>query len=729
MNTKHFQFTLALTAFLFINAFAQSNFVKIDAADKYYANKDYANAALLYAQVVNDTSIIASRVLPYKIQMVNLSIMPKDAKKADAVKKENISSDPKDSTNKKPAEVVKDVPVKPDSTKKAPKEPDPKTVSKYDHVLYRLASSYMLNADYNNATLTYKKCVDRNIYPDARYYYAMCLLNVKRPQEALNQLEAYVTSKPANDSLAKIAVKKEAGCYLAMDTVNISREIKVTQLDTNVFNKGNCSFAPSYFSGSNKIMFTSARKGNVVLDPKKEDAEYLCDLYWTELKDSTWSKAVNMGASINTHVHEAASFVNGEESVYFTRWSDLTPNEASIYKSKMMNERFFAALKLSDNVNMAGYKSMQPCLSPDGSKLYFSSNRPGGKGGFDIWYCSIDGTGHAGPAKNLGAPFNTVGDEVTPFIHAVTGSLYFSSNGLPGLGGLDIFKCELNPADSVLAFPLNLKAPINSSKDDSYFVLDRTQGKGFFASDRVECKGGNCYKIFEFLNQPIKFDVSGIVFDAETNAPLADALITIIDPHGGSDPVFIQSDASGNYFAELKGNMDYFMKAQKNKYLGSSASISTKEKTATEHFQQDFLLAAIPKGEIEISGIEYDFNSATLRPASKANLDKVVDLMVLNDNLSINIEANTDSRGNDKYNMKLSQARAQSCVDYLISKGIAQKRLFAKGLGETNPLIKEVDINKMVKKSPEWEAAHQKNRRTALKVVGETDIKIINKGQ
>ncbi len=300
---------------------------------------------------------------------------------------------------------------------------------------------------------------------------------------------------------------------------------------------------------------------------------------------------------------------------------------------------------------------------------------------------------------------------------------------MAGLGGLDIFKCEVNPNTDGFAFPVNMNAPINSSKDDAYFILDRTQGKGFFASDRVECAGGNCYKIFEFVNQPIKFDISGIVFDAQTNEPMPGALVTIIETHGGGDPVFIMSNDKGEYSAELKANSEYFIKAQKTKYLADKAAAITIGKTKTEHFQQDFFLSIIPKGEIAIEGIEYDFNSAALRPVGMQNLDKIVDLLNLNNNLSVNIEANTDSRGNDKYNMKLSQARAQSCVDYLVSKGIAASRLMPKGFGETNPLVKEAVINKMKKKSPEWEAAHQKNRRTALKIVGESEIKIINKGE
>jgi outer membrane protein OmpA-like peptidoglycan-associated protein len=370
---------------------------------------------------------------------------------------------------------------------------------------------------------------------------------------------------------------------------------------------------------------------------------------------------------------------------------------------------------------------MQPALNADGTKLYFSSNRPGGLGGYDIWVCDIDGNGIAGTPKNLGPLINTTADEVTPFIHAVTGSLYFSSNGLPGLGGLDIFKCDV--VNDAFAFPVNMNAPLNSSKDDAYYVLDRTQGKGFLSSDRVECPGGNCYKIFEFVNQPIKFDVAGIVFDAQTNEPIAGALVSVIETHGNGDPIFIQTNDKGEYFAELRGNSEYFLKAQKNKYLADAGAAVTKDKTKTEHFQQDFFLNVIPKGEIAIEGIEYDFNSAALRPVGMQNLDKIGDLLNLNNNLSVAIEANTDSRGNDAYNMKLSIARAKSCVDYLISKGIAAERLKSKGYGETNPLIKEAEINKMKKKSPEWEAAHQKNRRTALKIIGESEIQIINSGK
>lgn len=730
MTKKHLQLILIFSVLFFIKSIGQSNFAKIDAADRYYNRKDYANAALLYSKVINDTTIAQSRVLPYKIQMVNLSILPKDVKKS----QKNTSNDTTTKTTTVVAPIKKDSAVvkSKDTTRKGSGKVtsiDPKKVSKYDYVLYKLASSYLNLNDYTNAASYYKKCVERNIYNDANYFYALSLMNNKRYSEALNAFETFINSPSSSDSLVKIARKKEAGCYLGMDSASISREIKVSKLDTSVFNKGNSSFAPAFYSAPNKLIFTAARKGNIVTDPKKQDAEYLCDLYYTEKTDTIWSPAVNFRGPVNTDAHEGAAYYRADGSILYTRWNDINPKEAFIYRSKSNGTIFFQGTKLNDNVNVAGYRSMQPCLSADGTRLYFSSNRPGGSGGYDIWYCSIDANGITGTAKNLGAPFNTSGDEVTPFIHPVSGTLYFSSNGLPSLGGLDIFKCDFNSTDSLFAFPKNLNAPFNSSKDDAYFILERTSGKGYLASDREDCPGGNCYKIFEFINKPINFRIEGIVFDAQTNEPLKDALVSITDAHGNEEPVYIATDDQGNYSAELKPKMEYFLKAQKNKYFGDAASVSTIDKTNSQSFQQDFFLNKIPEGEIEVEGIEYDFNSAALRPKGKENLDKVVDLLNLNENLSITIEANTDSRGSDAYNLKLSIARAQSCVDYLISKGIKESRLKPKGWGETNPLVTEAEIKKLTSKSPEWEAAHQKNRRTALKVIGESEIKIINKGQ
>lgn len=701
---------------------AQSKKLWMIDAENAYNKKDYASAAYYYAKVLDDTTVLESFVLPYEAQLVNLRI--KNLMKIPELKLKNPFSK-KDSlkTKRDSASITNTV----SDTVKKSKTPY-KFMNSTDYVYYRLGMSYLLNSDYRHAVSTFKACVERKAHPDAQYYYALSLMSVKHHKDALNAFEAFVTSDTDNDSLKKIGQKKEASCYFALDSMtNIKRMVKVKIMDTLIFNKGTSNFAPMYYLSPNKIIFTSARRNGVVNDPEKQDSKYLCDLYWVECLDSIWQRPVNFGRPVNSVLHEGAGIITPDEVMLFTRWSDVNRDEAFIYMAKMTEGKFFDAFKLNNNVNMAGYKTMQPFVNFDGTRLFFSSNRPGGKGGFDIWCSVIDENGVIGPAVNLGAPINTAGDEMSPFYHAVSSTLYYATNGLPGMGGLDIFKSYFNSDDSVYTFPKNMGGPVNSPRDDAYFIMERTQQRGFLASDRKDCEGGHCYNIYEFINEPISFDISGYVFDAQTNDPIPGALVTIRDVHGEDEPFFVVSDDKGFYFSELKPDREFFLKAQKNKYFADAASVATKGKSETTHFEQDFFLNKIPDSEIEIEGIEYDFDKATLRPKSKENLDKIVDLLNLNDNLSIMINSHTDSRGSDEYNLKLSQARAQSCVDYLISKGIKNARLIAKGWGETDPVIKQDAIDKMVPKSEEFEAAHQKNRRTAFKVVGESEINIINK--
>jgi len=696
MKTIYFKTSLSFLLFLSLSGFSQSKKLWIEAGDKCFNQQDYSTAIVWYKKVLDDTTIMkTTSVLPYEIQLVNMKLKNDSLQKA-GKKKGKITSE--------------------SSMKKLIPE---------DYVMLRLAHAFWLNADYLNALIWYKRCVEKDI-PDSRYYYALTLMNVGQYQEALDEFEKYVTSNPSNDSLSKDAQKKEAGCYFALEGSNVSRTTKVIKPET-VFNEGNSSFAAGYFNDATKIIFTSARKGNVVLDQKKEDSEYLCDLYWSELIDSTWSPAINVGAQINSSLHEGASFAT-ENALYFTRWSDNNPQEAAIWRSNKLGDMFFKPQMLNQNVNEKGFKSAHPFVSPDGKKLFYSSNRPGGKGGMDLWMCDIDDSGNIGEPVNLGQPVNTEGDEVTPFLHGPSGTFYFSSNGHTGLGGLDIYKSEYNPLDIVFGQPVNLNEPLNSSKDDSYFVMEKSGASGFFTSDREDCPGGNCYKIYQFQSTPVTFDVSGIVIDAKTKEPIAGALVSISNVKDQKEIYFVICNEKGEYFQKLKPNTEYFLKAQKNQFFVEVANLVSGDDDITMHYKQDFLMDKISKGEIEIQGIEYDFNSAALRPASMQNLDKIAELLKLNGNLSVDIEANTDSRGNDSYNMKLSQSRAQTCVDYLISKGIDSSRLRSVGYGETNPLITDSQIKKIKPKSPEWDAAHQKNRRTAFRINGESEIKIISKG-
>jgi len=690
---------LSLLIALGFPLWSQSKKVWIELADEAYAKRDYANAAIYYTKVLDDTTVLKSYVLPYEAQLVNLK-MPSLFKVPElSVTKK------KDSTN-----MVKE---------------NLQQTSKYDFILYRLAQSYRLNFDYSHAAEAFKKCVERDVYYDAGYYYGTSLMSQKNYNDALKAFDVYVQNKKGSDSLITLAAKKETWCYFALDTLAPTKA-NVRMMDTMVFNRGTSNFAPMYYLSDQKLIFTSARRGGVVTDPEKQDSKYFCDLYYTVLEDTIWQRPVNFGRPVNTSLHEGSGVFTPEEVMLFTRWSDNNRYEAFIYMARTTGGKFYEAMKLGTNINMPGYKSHHPYVTGDGRRLFFSSNRPGGKGGFDIWMASIDENGFVGDAINLADPINTEADEVTPFYHDISNTLYFSSNGLPGLGGLDIFKSSLNVDDSVYAVPVNLNKPLNSAKDDAYYITDRLGTKGFLSSDRFECEGGHCYDIYEYTNDPIKFDLEGHVYDNDTQLPIASALVTIKDVHDNDEPFYVVTDAEGYYKTELKPNFEYFLKAQKSKYFGQSNSVITKGLTDTKHFERDFYLSKIPEGDIEIEGVEYDFNKATLRPKSMEVLDKIVDLLKLNDNLSIELSSHTDSRGNDAYNLRLSQARAQSCVDYLLAKGISKKRMIAKGYGESKPIVPQADIDLMEPNSPEFEAAHQKNRRTAFRVIGETNLNLIN---
>jgi outer membrane protein OmpA-like peptidoglycan-associated protein/tetratricopeptide (TPR) repeat protein len=666
-----------------LNSFGQSKRLWLKYGDDAFLKKDYTTAIIYYKQVLDDTTVLKELVLPYEVQIVNLK-----------------TKDFKEDTAKK-------------TTAKPKNE-----ISKLDYVNHQLANAYRLNFDYDNSVKYYKKVVDNGAYPEDRYDYAMSLLQVNNYKTSMFLLENLMETTKS-DSLKKIFQKSISSCYFALDSNSNKKLIIVKKMDTTIFNAGTSNFAPMYWNSSTKILFTSARKGGVILDPAKQDSKFLCDLYYTELKDTGWIKPVNFGRPVNTGLHEGSSVITSDEIMFFTRWSDANRNEAFIYMAKMKDGLFYESYKLSETVNKVGYKSMQPYVSFDGTKLFFSSNKPGGLGGFDLYVCNIDENGLTGEAKNLGPTINTFKDESTPFFHTISNTLFFSSNGHTGIGGLDIYKSALNTDDSIYAMPKNLGTPINSSKDDAYFILDRIQTKGYFASDREDCIGGNCYDIYEFENEPIMFDISGTVTNYVTDEPIAGALITIKDVSGENEPLFIITDDKGYYTTPLKENTQYFLKAQKKSFQASSASASTKGLTETAHLIQDFVLDVIPEADVVIEGIEYDLNKTTLRPKSMEVLDKIYEYLILNDNFSIEINAHTDTRGSDKANQILSQGRAQSCVNYLIGKGIDMKRLLPTGYGETKPLISDKEIAKMVPKSEEFEAAHQKNRRTAFRVIKE----------
>lgn len=705
MMKKYFSLLVLLACF--VSGFGQSKKELIQLGDDAFNAGNYGSAVYYYKRIVEFTPTKYDLVMPYEIKTF--------------IKAEKKSKD---------------------STAGGLDTSDHDKVN----VVNKLAESYRQLKDYVNAEVWYSVAasVDVKEFPDAKYYYGVTLMNNEKYDAAQKVFESYLTKLPEDSKMFPLANNRMVSCSFAQNPENRMDGITIHDLDSN-FNAGSASFAAGYFTDKS-LMITSARRGNTVLDPKKESDIHTTDIYIISYDTiGEYDKAQKMPAPVSSNMNEAGGCMSVDRTTfYFTRWNPENKNECAIYVSKLFNRRWMEPMRL-DVVNADGYKTMQPSLTLDEKKLFFASNRPGGQGGMDIWYCPIDENGDLGLPINAGPEINTPDDEVTPFLHHQTSTLFYSSNGLRGFGGLDIFRAMYNEDEDIWQNPINMNAPLNSSKDDYYFIIDsKKQTTGFFTSDRQECTQcdttqsikGNCNRIYAFTKGVIEFSLSGYVYDAQTDEIIANAMIEIKDVDGNQDPDFIFTDDNGYYEKVLGPEWELFLKAKKSKYFADMATVKTKGLTQSTALEQDFFLRQIPSEEIEIPGIEYGFDSSALRKRSKEILDQLYDFLVLNDNLIVEINSHTDCRGNDKYNESLAQRRAKSCVDYLISRGIPKARLSPKGYGEYQPAfhldkdknpIKDANgekitlTEKFINTLPEEqrEEAHQRNRRTAFKVVGQ----------
>ncbi|TND05075.1 MAG: OmpA/MotB domain-containing protein [Bacteroidetes bacterium] len=695
---KRIQILTLLVLCSCLSLFGQSRREWLDFGDQAFEKKNYMLAVTCYKHVIDLVpGSDRDAMLPYEYKPW---IPPAKKNK-------------KDSTA---------TPAPVDTTKKI--DVDPRT----QYVTHKMADCYRLLNDYDNAEAYYAKALTMpsDQFPDARYWYGVMLMYGAKYPQAMHEFETYsATAAPENPKF-KLATRNMSGCQFAQDTGSVKKEVIVEKLDS-VINAGSSNFAAGYYGDPDALLFASARPGNTTPANKKTDpaqAAYTTDLYIAQRINGKWMNPKPADGQFNSPQNDGAATVSfGLANLFFTRWSD-DKEECAIYMCKNVNEKWLAPLRLDGQVNMPGTKNMQPYLSNDGTSLFFVSDRPGGQGGFDIWMATIDENGNTQSVVNMGNGINSVEDDITPYYHFTTRTLFYSSKGFGGFGGFDIVKSAMNPEDSTWSVPKNLEAPFNSSRDDAYFSMDRIQQHGYFSSDREKCancggEGSNyCYKVYSFTNEPLVFSLHGKVFNSETNEIIPNALLTFKDIRGDNETFYIITDSTGAYNTPLQINWELYIKAQKNKFFGDATNISTVGLTDSKVFEHDFFLTPIPAGEIVIPGIEYDFDRATLRPESKKILDDLADFLTLNDNISVEISSHTDTRGSDSYNLRLSQARAKSCTDYLISKGIASDRLQDKGYGETKPLMADKELYALPTKD-EQEAAHQKNRRTAFRPIRE----------
>ena len=591
---------------------------------------------------------------------------------------------------------------------------------KQTEIIYKIGDCYRIVGEPRQATLWYRKALMQDYQnPDLYLRYGQSLMRYGRFEEAAEQFEVYkdlVPDDPRGDwGLESARIAQE---WIDNPTGYIVENMRY-------FNTFQRDWSPSYASADYMdVYFTSTREEAAGDDTHGATGESFADIFSSRMdRKGKWSVPVPVEALNSEFEDGTTNFSNDFSIVYLTRCK-VAKNQklaCQIYSANRSAGEWGEPEALSitgDSVTAA-----HPAISPDGQTLYFVSNMPGGIGENDIWMVSKDG-GSWGTPKNMGEEINTPGNEVFPYVHP-DGTLYFSSDGRVGLGGLDIFKASKDELGRWVVD--NLKSPINSVEDDFGIVFEAEAERGFFSSSR---KGRGNDEIYSFVLPPLEFAANGVVRDDRTNNLLAGAKVTAV----GSDGITIESNTKedGAFRFMLKPSTDYVFIAGKEGYLRGKARESTKGLDQSKEFDVTIYLSSTEQ-VIELPNIFYDFAKWDLRPESMVSLDNLVETLNDNPNVTIELMSHTDTRGAPADNMELSQKRAQSVVDYLISKGIAADRLQAKGYGESQPktvdeniledysflnlgdVLTESFINQLP--AEQQEQAHQINRRTEFRVL------------
>lgn len=609
-------------------------------------------------------------------------------------------------------------------------------------VMWNLATVYEAARDYKNAKKWYKEVYEKDpvAYQMAQFKYALMLKMTGEYIDAKELFLSFSKSYKGEDYVNRRRwAKDEAeGCDLAIASIDNPAQVNLTHLDEKV-NHPYSDISPLMWD-KNVMVYATLATDTVPVYEDGQTITHLIKMYSSYWDGSSFAEATPFDKFQMDGMHVAnGAFSPDKKRFYFTACREETVNKiiCAIYMSTLGDDGNWSEPEdLGPEINSNEYTTTQPAIGPyknDREVLYFASNRPGGRGGMDIWYSIISSSGNHASPRNCGGKLNTDRDEATPFYDNKTGNLYFSSNGHPGMGGYDVFSSSGQV--SRWTEPENVGYPLNSETDDMYFRLSEGTNSGFVVSNRpgvFALKSETCCDdIFRFETfNTILIAVDGLVFDeAAPNTPLKGSKVSLyLANYKGLGDILVSDFKLDKepFFFELNADAEYKLTASMEGYLNTSVSFDTKEITESDTLHKDLVLKKIVKNKTySLRNIYYDYDKATLRDESKPTLDSLYQILTENPGIVIELGAHTDARGSESYNQNLSQKRAESVVKYLIGKGIDANRLQAKGYGESQPLegCKNVDGCSMESGSEDC-PCHQKNRRTEFKITGEIDIDV-----
>ena len=611
--------------------------------------------------------------------------------------------------------------------KKAYRKISAKEREKRAEVAWKMGECYRKSYNAVSAVGAYQNAV-RYGYPDstALRYLADAQLVKGDYKASQKSYEAFLEIAP-DDRMAMIGLEsaKQSAEWKKSPTRYIVKRSKE-------LNGHRSDYCPAYVGeDTTMIVTTSTRKDATGSDLSCITGQKSADIFLTKRDEKgKWQKTEKIESDINGEFEDGAcAFTPDGKVMYFTRCAidEQYPRFASIFKSGRSDASWTKPEEvIISRDTLSAYA--HPAVSPSGEWLYFTSNMAGGYGGLDLWRFYI-GTSKAmeGMLENLGPGINTEGDEQFPAF-GPQGELFFSSNGYPGMGGLDIYSATL-VNDSIWEVT-NIGAPVNSNGDDFGITFAPGLYRGYFSSNRGDARGWD--HIYSFMLPETVHTLYGWIYEKD-GYELPDGVIYMIGNDGTNTSFGVMKD--GSYSVRVTPGVEYVLLGTCKGYLNAMQELKTTLDEGEQSYQRDF---ALPSAErpVLIDNIFYEYNKATLTASSAASLDELVELLNLNPNVTIELAAHCDNRGGDSYNKRLSQARAESVMNYLLDKGIEKERLTAVGYGEKAPktvtkkmtetygFLKEGDvlteefINTLNK--DEQEQCHQLNRRTEFQVLRTT---------
>lgn len=615
---------------------------------------------------------------------------------------------------------------------------------------YREAKVYLLNS--------YKLDPQKNILD--LFDYASCLHILGEYDDAKQYFNLFITESKSNKDLkeqSKLAKTHIEGISTIGLLKDSSINVIIKLLDTSV-NKPHIEFSPIPYE-NDKLIFASLPENEVIYYNLETDKFPVRKFYLAQRNDDKWKNLGEFDTTINgVDINTGNGALSGDKTrFYFTRCEKDYQQKiiCKLFVSNLENNEWQTPTELPELVNMPMTSNSMPTLGVsrlNTDVLYFVSDRPEGRGGKDLWFTFYDKKKEEWKEpKNCGKKINTIVDEITPYYNIETKTLYYSSDGLPGMGGFDVFKTfgEGKTFDG----PKNIGYPLNSSFDDVYYILEDNRQRGFFVSNRTggySLRHSNCCDdIYEFVYRDyISIAVTGRIFgitdslffksiEKEYQDEMALSLnileksddiellydypvnLFLVDKNTGKE-LFVKTDFTrpGNYFFNLEQGNDYIITVKDFNKKEKRLTFTTKNITISDTLELDAIIVnTFPSQAFIVQNIYYEFAKAELTDIATATIDKTIyKILVAYPEIIIEISSHTDSIDTDERNMILSQNRAQSVIDYLIMKGINPQRLVAKGYGENSPIAPNSHPDGS--DNPE---GRQKNRRTEFKVVGQIE--------